>query len=228
MLGQLSFMICARQGCWSRRHIFAAILQPSPFCHPAAPQLGNVYICMSRPLTTKDMNDRHASTCKAIGLKNALPGAKSWQHASLSKLDVSELRGMFCPFSSSCTGRFTFLKLLGNVKSRLLSGEETLHSLRKDLVHACTRMHLLANMHPVHLSTIYLELQLCTAPFVKGSDILKSDKHNAQCCWYTSKFRAGPLITHYTYVYSTRTRLNLSVLIRMHDPQQEYASRAIF
>jgi len=144
-----------RQGCWSRQHIFAAILQPSPFCHSAAPQLGNVYICMSRPLTTKDMNDRHASTCKAIGLKNALPGAKSWQHASLSKLDVSELRGMFCPFSSSCTGRFTFLKLLGNVKSRLLSGEETLHSLRKDLVHACTRMHLLANMHPVHLSITY-------------------------------------------------------------------------
>ncbi len=57
MLGQLSFMICTRQGCWSGQQLFAAGLRPIPFCHSAAPQLDNVYICMSGPLTTTVMTE---------------------------------------------------------------------------------------------------------------------------------------------------------------------------
>ena len=66
---------------------------------------------------------------------------------------------MFCPSSSNCIGRFTFLQLPVGAKPRFLSKQKKLciacANLFKHVVHACTRMHLLANMHPVHLSITY-------------------------------------------------------------------------
>ena len=104
-----------------------------------------------------------------------------------------------------------------------------MHSLRDTPVHACTLMHLLANkLGGSEVCTTYRSYSCAQhhpSRVVTYSNQI-STTHSAVGTQVS--FRVGPLITHYTYVYSTRTRLNLSVLIRMHDPQEEYVFRANF
>lgn len=104
-----------------------------------------------------------------------------------------------------------------------------MHSLRDTPVHACTLMHLLANkLGGSEVCTTYRSYSCAQhhpSRVVTYSNQI-STTHSAVGTQVS--FRVGPLITHYTYVYPTKTRLNFSGLTQMHNLHQEFGCRAMF